>query len=389
MTTRHKDTVRAGVFVILGVVVFTVAIFLLGQKSALFARTTALFVEFDDISGLTLGAPVRLAGLEVGTVAALQFSPDLAEPRTRVQLMVQTRYLPRIRANSEAFIDSNGLLGDKIVNISMGNPSAAALHDGATLRAGASVSFDTISATAARALGSAAHVVAAVDDLIGDGRTTQLRDDVAQAAHSLATLLAQAEHGDGVAHRILYDRAYADRVGRILASASALSASAQSAMGRVDNVLTEIERGDGTLHALIYGAEGKLALANLSSVASELRTLLSAVREGDGLLHALIYDGDRVSFLRDLDTLAATLNRIVEDVDRGRGTVGGLLRDPTVYEDLKTVLGNVQRNVLFKALVRYTIEQDELRRVELRPQVEPSPAEHVSPAASVPGPAAR
>jgi hypothetical protein len=61
-------------------------------------------------------------------------------------------------------------------------------------------------------------------------------------------------------------------------------------------------------------------------------------------------------------------SRILEAV-RGRaalppcGTLGGLLKDPTVYEDLNTVLGNVKRNTLFKALIRYTVEEDEPRKV--------------------------
>jgi phospholipid/cholesterol/gamma-HCH transport system substrate-binding protein len=73
----------------------------------------------------------------------------------------------------------------------------------------------------------------------------------------------------------------------------------------------------------------------------------------------------------------ATLNRVVQDIDRGRGTIGGLVRDPTVYEDLKTTLGNVQRNVLFKALIRFTMENDGLRRAERAPRalpVAPTPA---------------
>ncbi|HEY6880099.1 MAG TPA: MlaD family protein, partial [Polyangiales bacterium] len=364
---HEKDVLRAGVFVVVGAIVFTVAIFLLGQKSALFSRTTSLFVQFEDISGLVVGAPVRLAGLEIGNVAALKFSEELSEKKTLVRLVVQSRYLPRIRANSEAFIDSNGLLGDKIVNISMGDPKAAELHDGATLRAGKSLSFDELSASAARALGSASKVAAAVEELVADGRTKQMRDDVAHAAGSLSRLLAEAEQGDGVAHRLLYDRRYADDVAQILAHTRALSARAQTAVAHVDAMLAEVERGDGTLHALIYGEEGKRALSNLSSAAGELSALTSAVREGDGVLHTLIYDRDQGNFLRDLDALTATLNRIVQDVDRGRGTVGGLLRDPTVYEDLKTLLGNVQRNVLFKALVRLTIDQEGLRRVEPAP----------------------
>jgi phospholipid/cholesterol/gamma-HCH transport system substrate-binding protein len=82
--------------------------------------------------------------------------------------------------------------------------------------------------------------------------------------------------------------------------------------------------------------------------------------------------------------MATTLNRMVQDVDQGRGSLGGLLRDPTVYEDLKSVLGNVKRNVLFKALIRFTTEQEQLRRVDKAPTVELESAPSAAPVSVLP-----
>jgi len=89
--TKHPNELRAGLFVMAGVLVLTAAVFFLGQKSALFARTTRLYVEFGDISGLAVGAPVRLSGLEVGSVDRIAFSENPHDRRTRVRLIVQTR----------------------------------------------------------------------------------------------------------------------------------------------------------------------------------------------------------------------------------------------------------------------------------------------------------
>ena len=72
----------------------------------------------------------------------------------------------------------------------------------------------------------------------------------------------------------------------------------------------------------------------------------------------------------------------MSDVDKGQGSLGGLLRDPSVYEDLKQLLGNVKRNVLFKALIRFTAENEQLRRADHAPTVvlEPTPATGTTPA---------
>jgi phospholipid/cholesterol/gamma-HCH transport system substrate-binding protein len=52
------------------------------------------------------------------------------------------------------------------------------------------------------------------------------------------------------------------------------------------------------------------------------------------------------------------LKNIVADMKSGKGTLGALLVDPSVYEDLKVVLGNVERNKALRALVRYSIRRD-------------------------------
>lgn len=371
MRKKAYNELRAGAFVLAGVVVFTAAIFLLGQKSALFSRTTDLYVDFKDISGLVVGAPVRLSGLEIGSVGAISFPEDLARKEARVRLVVQTRYMDRIRKNSEAFIDSNGLLGDKVVNISMGDPKFASLQDGATLPAGKTVTFESLSTNIDKAIRSIVSITEAADSLLKDGETSQLKEDVGRIAHSLANVLSEVEKGHGLAHRVLYDKQSSADFGTLLSESRRFAEKARRATERVEAVLAEVETGDGTLHGLVYDQQGTRALASIGAAAAEIEEVVRAVRDGNGVLHTLLYDEEKGNFLRELNQMSATLRRIVDDVDKGRGTLGGLLRDPTVYEDLKTVLGNIERNVVFKALVRFTVKEDDLRRSEDAPAARP------------------
>lgn len=360
----RSDALRAGLFVAVGVLVFTLAIFLLGQKSALFARTTTLYVSFADISGLSVGAPVRLAGLEVGSVAKLTFPEELDRKETRVQLVVHSKYMGRIRGDSRAFIETAGLLGDKIINISLGTAAAEELHDGDALIAGQSLGFDAIAQSVDKAVGSVARIGSSIERIVQDGRTEQVQGDVARITSSLANILGEVEHGPGLAHKLLYDPAFASNAEHILSEVRAMATRANHAVGRADRLLAELEGGDGTLHALVYGKDGKDALANLSAATQEVDTLLREVRDGKGVLHELVYAKEGGSLVTDLGALARVLRKAGDDIDKGRGTLGGLVKDPTVYEDLKTVLGNVKRNTMFKALIRWTVEKDELRKVE-------------------------
>jgi phospholipid/cholesterol/gamma-HCH transport system substrate-binding protein len=381
---RHVNELRAGVFVAIGVLVFTAAIFLLGQKSALFTRNTKLYANFGDISGLAVGAPVRLSGLEVGTVSAIALSEDPRDQKTRVRLLVQTRYLSRIRADSQAFIDSAGLLGDKVVNVSLGSPDAPALSEGATLKTGQAVSFETLSSGLNNAVSSLTRIAGRVETIVGSEQTTQVQQDVARISASLANIMEQVERGDGLVHQVIYDPRYAQQVSATLNDVRAVAENARRASGRLDAVVAQVERGDGTMHTLLYGNEGKDALVALGRAASEIGAVVQAIRAEDGVLHALVYEPENKAFVSDLNQMAATLQRMVEDVDQGRGSLGGLLRDPTVYEDLKTVLGNVKRNVLFKALIRFTAESEQLRRVDQVPHVESEEAQQVPPATNAP-----
>jgi phospholipid/cholesterol/gamma-HCH transport system substrate-binding protein len=190
----------------------------------------------------------------------------------------------------------------------------------------------------------------------------QLGKDVSTVAGALGRILAEVEQGDGTVHRLIYDRSMAEEVDQVIAETRKSVTHVRSAVARVDAVLAEVQHGDGTLHEVVYGQEGKHALAELRTAASEIGAVIREVREGDGLLHTLVYGEGNTDFLLELNEFAAALNRMAKNMAKGRGTLGALAVDPTVYEDMKAVLGNVERHVLLKALIRFTIDNEALRR---------------------------
>jgi len=126
--------------------------------------------------------------------------------------------------------------------------------------------------------------------------------------------------------------------------------------------MAEVDTGDGLLHALVYEKEGGKIARNLSLVATELGSTVEQIRTGNGLIHSLIYEKDRTNLIQDLTAATHIVRQIAQEMNEGKGTVGGLLKDPTLYQDLKTVLGNVKRNIILKSVIRMTIEKDDLKR---------------------------
>jgi phospholipid/cholesterol/gamma-HCH transport system substrate-binding protein len=359
---ERKTSIRVGIFLAVALVIGGMAIFAIGEKSGLFEGKTTLYVYFDNINGLVEGAPVRLAGLDVGTVSHIEFPDQLQRKEARVTISIKSRYMGRIRQDSVAFIDSKGLLGDKLINITLGSADAAPVEEGATLGTRQSPSMEHLANQVEDTLAAVKRVTDTAEATIAELATEDVRTDVGRIVKSVANILQEVEEGDGVAHRLVYDEKYADEIEGILVETRTAIVRMRMATERIDKTIAAIEHGDGMLHEMVYGDTGKATVAELRNAATELAAVVHEVREGDGLLHDLIFEEEEAKILDELHAAATRVNRIVEHVEKGRGTLGGLVVDPSVYEDLKTVLGNVERNVLLKALIRFTIKEGDIER---------------------------
>jgi phospholipid/cholesterol/gamma-HCH transport system substrate-binding protein len=134
-------------------------------------------------------------------------------------------------------------------------------------------------------------------------------------------------------------------------------------LAEVRQVAARVRSGPGFTHDVIYGDGPQKEVAAFGFAANEIGNTLKGIRESESLTHDALYGG-KGSGAKALDNVAAItedLRAITAGIRAGKGTVGALLVDPSVYEDMKLVLGNVERNDVLRALVRYTIKQDEKR----------------------------
>jgi phospholipid/cholesterol/gamma-HCH transport system substrate-binding protein len=153
----------------------------------------------------------------------------------------------------------------------------------------------------------------------------------------------------------------ADSVTSTLASVRSASGALAGVTRDVRDITHEIRAGDGTAHAIIYGDDGRRLVASLADTAGEAATILRDVRTGDGNAHELLYGDSAGDLNSNLTAMSGDLRAIVADVRAGRGTIGGLLVDPSIYEDVRRLVGNLERNEILRALVRYSIREDEAR----------------------------
>ncbi len=369
--SKGSNYLRVGIFVALGLLVTSVLIFVIGEERNMFQRHAQLHTSFTNTGGLRVGSPVRMGGITVGAVTAVRFGTAQNDARLYVDFELTQEALLRVRRNSVAEIGSKGLLGDKALDISIGDPAQAAVTNGGTIE-GKNEDAIADAMRNAGAILSRANTV--LDNVIAATRplaNPQLSADLVALAHDLRLIGDQVATGDGTVGRMLRDPQMANDIRATIQSARGAVGSVERATGQVEALARDARTGRGLVHALVYDERGGQAIGRLGEAAGEMAAITRDVRTGNGGLHQLIYGEELAGAARDVRQITTGVRDIVADVRRGRGTLGALLVDPSLYEDLKSLVGNVSRNEVLRAMVRYSIHANE-RDGQPTPAVRPN-----------------
>lgn len=229
---RSKETmqIQVGAFAAVGLILLMVVIFMLGSEKKFFESQYDLIVRFDDISGLRLGAPVQLAGINVGTVSQILFDEKIDKKKVKLVLRLSESYQDRIREDSMATIVTQGLLGDKMIFVTVGSPDKKILKNGSTLPTSPTSGFYQV-------LENSDRLIRRVDEI----------------AKTMNDLTKEIKQGKGVLHALIYDP-QGEQIVKNLSEASA----------HLAEVSDKINQGEGTLGALI----------NDPSLFNDMQTLL-------------------------------------------------------------------------------------------------------------------
>jgi len=129
---NSSRVVGAGAFVVIGALLFTAALFMIGERRMLFERRFTVYTEYAKLGQLQTGAVVRVSGLDAGEVTELQI-PSLPSQKFRVKMLVRQDLHHLIRADSIATTQTEGLVGAVFVNIGGGTDQAAVVPENGTV----------------------------------------------------------------------------------------------------------------------------------------------------------------------------------------------------------------------------------------------------------------
>ena len=380
MTEKRETALkfRVGLFVLIALATFLAGVYALGARARLFEARYTIHADFTEVGGLVEGATVRLAGVQIGRVTAVNLPPHPGG-KVRVDLTIGRRFADRIRKNSVARIETQGLLGDRIVEITVGDASAAPVAPGEVIASRDPADFGKILSSGADTAKNVAALADALRETADQINKSKMIEDAASTVNKLGRVVDQVEHGRGWAHTLLYEEPVAlRRVNDLIASTQTLiariekgqgaagvlvspesTASARrfvAAMDRISAMVEQPEREPGLLPGLLFDPKYKAVLDDQRVVSHNLRVISDRVAGGKGTLGSLVADSEDEGTLsltmQDLRAAVANLKSISEKINEGEGTVGLLIADPTVYERLVTILDGAQRSFLLRSMIK-------------------------------------
>jgi phospholipid/cholesterol/gamma-HCH transport system substrate-binding protein len=259
-----------------------------------------------------------------------------------------------------ATIEGKGLLGDKMIVVTVGTPNQAQLPEGAAIPSRPAEDMSKLMGRLSNISGQVEKVVTNLERATNSLSDEKFQGDIRNSTASLARILDSVDRGDGYVAKLLHDPTEAARLSQVMNNLQQTSAELTRATQNVNQILSRVNTGPGFAHEVVYGEDGAKTIAKVGVVADELGTALKGIREGNGLARSVIYGDDTSqAMMSNLNQASADFRQVVSDMRAGKGTLGALLVDPSVYEDLKLMLGNVERNRALRALVRYSIKRDE------------------------------
>ncbi len=349
---RHGAEIKAGVFVLIALVLFTLFVWTLGSERQMFSKQSEYHANFKDVKGLAEGAPVRMGGIMVGRVSRISFARDYKNPYIDVTLLINETYIERIRADSLVSIDTQGLLGDRFVNISMAaGQQLLAPGPKTVLRSVEPADIAEVMQKAGQIVDNTVKISENVNKFLGE-KGEDLLGNLSRGARNLADVMQEVQSGDGALHNFIYQE-----------DDGAFVKGLTSASTDLGEIMKEIRSGKGILHSLVFEedkGEIQAAARNVAELAANLGAVAAQVRDGRGLLHELIYAKSPQS-VGDLfvkfNQSADNIRKATDALASGKGTLGALLIDPQLYDNLVEITDGARRSFLLRQAIRSSLNK--------------------------------
>ncbi|MBU1852468.1 MAG: MCE family protein [Candidatus Omnitrophica bacterium] len=208
MFTRSSFELKVGIFIFIGIVILSVIIFSIGNFYSI-KRGYTLNILFSFANGISVGAPVRYAGVEVGEVQDIEVYFDEKEDKPMVRLLIWISQNTWINENARATINTLGLLGEKYLEIVPGTKESRILKSRETLKGYDPISTEELTRETKQTIAKLDDMIESMNKVIGD---EVVRASIKNTIYNIESLTAElrdfitvAKEGEGTIGRLMSD----------------------------------------------------------------------------------------------------------------------------------------------------------------------------------------
>lgn len=321
--------VKVGIFVFIGLIVLGYMTLKLEKFKLKAAQGYEIEALFDSSSGLVVNSPIQIAGIEVGRVKDIQLVGNQAKVTMTLLKGI------RIYSDARAVLRTQGVLGDKYIEIYPGSEKVPPLLAGGVIRETRStIELDHLLAKAIPAMDDIRSVTKTLSEVIGtDEGKNNLKEtffNIRKTTEDIRSMTVGLSRGEGTMGKLIRD--------------DALYQDMRTTMTGLKDTVNHIQEGRGSIGKFIKDEEfydqTKKTMASLEKVANKIDT-------GQGTLGKLVNDDslykEAKETMASLNKTAANLNQTTQKINQGEGTLGKLVNDDSLYNETKYTLRSVTK----------------------------------------------
>ena len=289
----HKTTfqkIKLGIMVIGGALLFTLAVYLIGDKQSLFQKNFEISSVFKSVRGLRLGDNVRYLGIDAGNVKTIEMINDTA---IRITMKLDVKTKQYIKKNAVAKISTDGLVGDMVVNIEPGIGFSEGIEDNDVIQA-----FDPV---------GTAQILSTL---------SETNENAAMLTAGILQITNSINDGKGTLGMLVYDTETANDIRKIIKNVKETTRRSTVLMKNLEDVSSLIKSDKSLMGMLLYDT-------------------LSAQK-----VHMLINDLNTSG--NEIKNMSESLNRLISDLNEGDNSLlNTLANDSLLKNDIKETLENI------------------------------------------------
>lgn len=285
-TTGQK--IQLGLFVIIGLLLFVLAVYFIGDKQKMFGKTNHLTCVFNNVNGLQLGNNVRYSGVNVGTVRSIEMISDTV---IKVDMIIDKSIFSYIKKNAIAIIGSDGLVGNRIINILPRKGNSPSVQAGDTIK-----SINKVN----------------TDDMLNTLDITN--KNAALLTTDLLKITKQINEGKGTIGLLIKDSAIVNEIKSTVYNLKKTSQGTTALIDKVNQIVKNVDQKNNLIGVL-----------RDTAVAKKIKNIITNINQSSTQINTITYN----------------LDKTVLNIKEGKGALNYLSNDPKLVRKIDSTMTNI------------------------------------------------